>query len=63
MNRPVGRRSAFTTVEDGETLEDVARRVYGSVDQAELLWRVNRDLLPRRSSPLAAGSVLRTPEE
>ncbi len=58
-----GHRSAFTTVQDGETLEDVTIRIYGSSDQLDLLWRANRDLLPRRNSPLSAGAVLRTPEE
>jgi len=56
-------RSAFTTVQDGETLDDVTIRVYGSSDQIDLLWRANRDLLPRRNSPLGAGAILRTPEE
>jgi len=56
-------RSAFTTVQDGETLEDVTIRIYGSSDQIDLLWRSNRDLLPRRNSPLNAGAILRTPEE
>lgn len=56
-------RSAFTTVKDGETLEDVTIRIYGSSDQLDLLWRANRDLLPRRNSPLSAGAVLRTPED
>jgi hypothetical protein len=56
-------RSAFTTVKDGETLGDVSIRVYGSLDQAELLWRANRDLLPQRDSALRSGAVLRTPEQ
>jgi hypothetical protein len=54
-------RSSFTTVRDGETLDDVSVRVYGSADHADLLWRANRDLLPARSSALASGAVLRTP--
>lgn len=58
-----GPRSAFTTVKDGETLEDVTVRIYGSSDQLDLLWRANRDLLPRKNSPLSASAVLRTPEE
>ena len=58
-----GHRSAFTTVKDGETLEDVTLRIYGSSDQLDLLWRANRDLLPRKDSPLSAGAVLRTPAE
>jgi nucleoid-associated protein YgaU len=58
-----GRRpaSAFTTVVANETLQDVARRVYGSGHLADSLWRANRDALSRRESPLAAGMVLRTP--
>ena len=56
-------RSPLTTVKDGETLEDVTIRIYGSSDQLDLLWRANRDILPRRNSPLSAGAVLRTPEE
>ena len=39
-------RSAFTTVKDGESLDDVALRVYGSADRVDALWRANRDLLP-----------------
>jgi len=50
-------------VEDGETLEDVTLRIYGSSDQLDLLWRANRDLLPRKNSPLSAGTVLRTPAD
>jgi hypothetical protein len=53
--------SAFTIVLANETLQDVARRVYGSGDLADPLWRANRDALSRRESPLAAGMVLRTP--
>jgi hypothetical protein len=60
---PAGPRSAFTTVKEGESLEDVAIRVYGSADPVNSLWRANRDLLPQRTSPLQAGSILRTPEE
>jgi hypothetical protein len=58
-----GPRSAFTVVQGGESLKDVAVRVYGSVDRLDLLWRANRDVLPRSDSPLAPGAVLRTPEE
>ncbi len=58
---PQGRRSAFTTVKDGETLEEVSMRVYGTTDEVELLWKANRDVLPRRNASLAAGLVLRTP--
>ncbi len=53
--------SAFTIVLANETLEDVARRVYGSGEVGDSLWRANRDALARRESPLIAGMVLRTP--
>ena len=55
--------SPFTIVEPNETLEDVARRIYGSGDHVDSLWRANRDALPQRNSPLSAGMVLRTPNE
>ncbi len=38
-------RSAFITVKDGETLEDVAARIYGSLDKIDLIWKANRDVL------------------
>jgi hypothetical protein len=53
--------SAFTTVVANEMLQDVARRVYGSGDFADSLWRANRDTLPRRDYALSTGMVLRTP--
>ena len=53
--------SAFTIVDPDETLEDVARRIYGSGGVADALWRANRDALSRRDSQLSAGMVLRTP--
>ena len=56
-------RAAFTVVQKGETLKDVAVRVYGSSDRLDSLWRANRDVLPRSDSPLTAGAVLRTPGE
>lgn len=66
--RPVSRtrpaatpRSAFTIVAEGETLDDVASRVYGTADRAESLWRANRDLLGRPRDPLRPGMLLRTP--
>lgn len=55
--------SPFTTTREGESLADVAARVYGSADQVDRLWRANRDLLPQRDSPLSAGAVLRTPAD
>ncbi|WZO99509.1 hypothetical protein EP7_001116 [Isosphaeraceae bacterium EP7] len=59
--RPTQARGAFTTVEQGESLADVAERVYGDESAKERLWAVNRDELPRRDSPLKAGTLLRTP--
>ena len=56
-------RAAYTVVQKGETLQDVAVRVYGSSDRLDSLWRANRDVLPRSDSPLSAGAVLRTPGE
>ena len=55
-------RSPFTTVKDGETLQDVTIRIYGSSDALDLLWNANRDILPRKDSKLSAG-LSRTPEE
>jgi hypothetical protein len=54
-------QSAFTVVETNETIRDVALRVYGAADDADVLWRANRDTMPRRDTPLAPGTLLRTP--
>jgi hypothetical protein len=54
-------RSAFTVVEANETVRDVALRVYGREHEVDLLWQANRDTLPRKDSPLPAGTLLRTP--
>jgi nucleoid-associated protein YgaU len=59
--RPTPPRKAFATVEPGETLADVARRVYGTPDAADRLWQANRDALPRPDSPVEPGALLRTP--
>src|SRR6185437_10577102 len=56
-----GPRSAFTVVDDGESLDDVALRVYGTAEKAPWLWQANRDLIARKESPLIAGTLLRTP--
>jgi hypothetical protein len=58
---PVIASEGFTQSLEGESLRDVARRVYGSPDEAEGLWRLNRDLIPRREGVLPAGTLLRTP--
>jgi hypothetical protein len=54
-------RGAFTQVRDGESLADVAARVYGESGDAKALWSVNRDLVEREDSPLRPGTLLRTP--
>jgi nucleoid-associated protein YgaU len=53
--------SSVTVVQQNETMLDVARRVYGSGDQVETLWRANRDALASVDAPLSSGMVLRTP--
>jgi nucleoid-associated protein YgaU len=54
-------RGAFTQARAGETLDDVAVRVYGTADAARSLWLANRDLLDRADAPLRPGTLLRTP--
>jgi hypothetical protein len=51
----------FTLAGEGETLRDVALRVYGSADHADALWRLNRDLVGQPDAILEAGALLRTP--
>jgi nucleoid-associated protein YgaU len=54
-------RGAFTRVEPGETLAEIAARVYGSSASARTLWLANRDLIDSQDAPLRAGALLRTP--
>ena len=54
-------KTPFTVVRDGESLLDVANRIYGSAQAAESLWRANRDQLAAVSSPVPRGTLLRTP--
>jgi hypothetical protein len=54
-------RPPFTVVEPGESLVDVASRIYGSSDSTEALWKANRDQLERIDSKLIRGTLLRTP--
>jgi nucleoid-associated protein YgaU len=54
--------SSFTTVRPGETLADVARRVYGDESAASSLWQANRDQLDDGDDPLRPGTPLRTPD-
>lgn len=58
---PQVKASPFARVRAGETLNDVARRVYGDPAAAALLWEANRDQLTRREGSLPAGTLLRTP--
>jgi nucleoid-associated protein YgaU len=51
----------FTIVGSGEALTDVARRIYGTADKAEWLWRANRDLVVEPGATVSPGTVLRTP--
>ncbi len=63
-NRPTAKLTAhqsFTETLEGETLRDVAIRVYGSPEEVEWLWRLNRDLIRRREVALPSGTLLRTP--
>jgi hypothetical protein len=53
--------AAFAFVAPGESLADVAVRIYGTADARELLWQANRDQLAGPDAPLRAGSSLRTP--
>ena len=53
--------SEFTTVLKGESLADIAERVYGSRELDNSLWRSNRDQVDRLDSPLHENAILRTP--
>jgi hypothetical protein len=62
---PDGRRrpeSEFTVTQEGESLADVAVRIYGSADAVETLRAANRDRLGPAGADLAPGTLLRTPE-
>jgi hypothetical protein len=61
LKKPSGRRGSFTRASAGETLDDVALRVYGSADAVHTLWTANRDVLSSPVGSLDAGTVLRTP--
>jgi hypothetical protein len=55
------KHDGFTIAIEGETLKDVALRVYGPSGDDEMLWRLNRDLIDAREAVLTAGTPLRTP--
>lgn len=54
-------RAAFTQVGAGESLKDVAVRVYGNPDATRHLWMANRDIINDQNAPLRDGTLLRTP--
>jgi hypothetical protein len=58
---PLSPRPTFAIVQQGESLAEVAVRVYGSKDATEALWKANRDQVERIDSPLARGTLLRVP--
>ena len=58
---PTSPRPSFAVVAPGESLADVAARVYGTRDEAESLWKANRDQVERVDSPLTTGTLLRAP--
>lgn len=55
-------RAPFAVAGTGETITDIARRVYGTPDRAEALWRANRDVARGPGSTLAPGTLLHTPD-
>lgn len=61
--RPTQRRplAAFTDVRSGESLADVARRVYGTEQATQSLWLANRDQVSEPAASLRSGMLLRTP--
>jgi nucleoid-associated protein YgaU len=59
--RSLAPRGAFTKVIAGESLSDVANRVYGRSDEVRTLWLANRDLLDSAEGLLRPGTLLRTP--
>lgn len=61
--RPTQRRplAAFTDVRSGESLADVARRVYGTEQATQSLWLANRDQVSEPEASLRSGMLLRTP--
>ena len=51
----------YTRARAGESLRDVAERVYGSAEFTHALWQANRDQVADVDQDPAAGLVLRTP--
>jgi hypothetical protein len=53
--------SAFTHARPGESLVDIAVRVYGSPESARKIWMANRDLIDSIDAIPRGGTLLRTP--
>ncbi len=53
--------STFTYAMPGESLADIAVRVYGSPDSARKLWMANRDIIDSPDTTPRGGTLLRTP--
>ena len=58
---PLATRPTYAVVGPGESLPDIAARIYGSRDATQSLWKANRDQVERVDSPLANGILLRAP--
>lgn len=58
---PAQAHSTFTHARPGESLADIAVRVYGSPESAEKVWMANRDLIDAPDAIPPAGALLRTP--
>ncbi len=53
--------SAFTHAMAGESLADIAVRIYGSPESARKIWMANRDLIYSLDATPSGGTLLRTP--
>jgi nucleoid-associated protein YgaU len=58
---PARPRSPFTRAGAGETVGEVARRVYGDPAYAREIWLANRDSLRSAADRLDSPTLLRTP--
>ncbi len=52
---------AFTYAKPGESLADIAVRVYGTPNSARKVWMANRDLIDSLDAIPPGGALLRTP--
>jgi hypothetical protein len=58
---PPDEHAGFIRVGEGESLSDVAARLYGTRARSQTLWLANRDLIADQNVPLPPGTLLRTP--